>query len=236
MNKINYQEWELEDFVEHFDYASNFRSYKNDLFKDDIKGHVAEVGPGNGEDVKIYKDRVEKLDLYEPSKKFFDKLNLIFESSKNFFLKNEVLSLKENTYDTIIYLDVLEHIENDYQEVEKAFNSLKPNGKLIVNVPAFQHLYSNFDKDVGHFRRYDKKSFLNLFKNLNYSSFRMKYFDSLGYLLSLLSKIFTTDYKRNIDKKIKVWDFLIPFSKILDKFFFHLFGKSLIIVITKSNS
>ena len=229
MSKIDYEGWELE----HFDNSINFRNYQNDLFKNHLRGHVAEVGPGNGENLQIYKDKVEILELYEPSKVLFENLISKFGSDKKFIIKNEVFSLKENTYDSILYLDVLEHIENDHQEITKAFNSLKVGGKLIINVPAFQHLYSNFDKDVKHFRRYNKKTLFNLIKNLNYLSYELKYYDSLGYILSLMSKLFTKNYKNNFNKKIKIWNSLIPLSKILDTLLFHLFGKSLILIITK---
>ena len=229
MGTIDYEGWELE----HFDNSENFRNYQNDLFKNHLRGHVAEIGPGNGENLQIYKDRVEILELYEPSKVLYDNLISKFGSDKKFIINNEVFSLKENTFDSILYLDVLEHIENDHQEIIKAFNSLKEGGKLIINVPAFQHLYSNFDKDVKHFRRYNKKTLLNLIKNLNYLSYELKYYDSLGYILSLLSKLFTKNYKNNFNKKIKIWNSLIPLSKILDTLIFHSFGKSLILIITK---
>ena len=229
MSKIDYEGWELE----HFDNSDNFRNYQCDLFKDHLKGHVAEVGPGNGENLLIYKDKVDTLELYEPSKSLFDNLKLRFSNDKKLVIKNEVFSLNENAYDTIMYLDVLEHIENDLHEVTKAFNSLKSGGKLIINVPAFQHLYSGFDKDVNHFRRYNKKNLLNLFENLDYSFYELKYYDCLGYLLSLMSKLFTKDYKNNFNQKIKIWNSLIPLSKILDKSIFHLFGKSLMLIITK---
>ena len=229
MGTIDYEGWELE----HFDNSENFRNYQNDLFKNHLRGHVAEIGPGNGENLQIYKDKVEILELYEPSKDLFNNLKSKFGSDNKIIINNEVFSLKENTFDSILYLDVLEHIENDHQEIIKAFNSLKEGGKLIINVPAFQHLYSNFDKDVKHFRRYNKKTLLNLIKNLNYLSYELKYYDSLGYILSLLSKLFTKNYKNNFNKKIKIWNSLIPLSKILDTLIFHLFGKSLILIITK---
>ena len=229
MSNIEYEGWELE----HFDNSVNFRKYQNDLFKNHIKGHVAEVGPGNGENLQIYKDRIDILELYEPSKLLFDNLKLKFGGDKKIIIKNEVLKLKENIYDTIVYLDVLEHIENDQQEINKAFNSLKSGGKLIINVPAFQHLYSGFDKDVNHYRRYNKHTLFNLFQNLDYSFYELKYYDCLGYFLSLMSKLFTKDYKNNFNQKIKIWNSLIPLSKILDKLIFHLFGKSLILIISK---
>ena len=229
MSNIKYEGWELE----HFDNSDNFRNYQCDLFKNHLKGYVAEVGPGNGENLLIYKDKVDTLELYEPSKSLFDNLKLRFSNDKKLVIKNDVFSLNENAYDTIMYLDVLEHIENDHQEAIKAFNSLKSGGKLIINVPAFQHLYSGFDKDVNHFRRYNKKRLLNLFENLDYSFYELKYYDCLGYLLSLMSKLFTKDYKNNFNQKIKIWNSLIPLSKILDKLIFHLFGKSLMLIITK---
>ena len=229
MNILNYDGWELNSF----DKSHNFRNYQCDLIKNHLKGRVAEVGPGNGENLHIYRDKVDILELYEPSKLLFDNLKSKFETDETFIIKNEIFSEKINSYDTIIYLDVLEHIENDHQEITKAFNSLKSGGKLIINVPAFQHLYSDFDKDVNHYRRYNKKRILNLFKNFEYSLFELKYYDCIGYLLSLLSKLFSKNYKINFDQKIKIWNSLIPLSKILDKLIFHLFGKSLILIISK---
>lgn len=229
MSEIKYVGWELE----HFDSSNNFRNYQNDIFKKHIKGHTAEVGPGNGENLQIYKDKVDILELYEPSKLLFDNLKFKFGEDKKIIIKNEILTLKENMFDTIIYLDVLEHIENDQQEIIKAFSSLKSGGKLIINVPAFQHLYSGFDKDVNHYRRYNKHRLLNLFKNLDYSFYELKYYDCLGYLLSLMSKIFTKNYKNNFNQKIKIWNSLIPLSKILDKLIFHTVGKSLMLIISK---
>lgn len=229
MNILNYDGWELNSF----DKSYNFRNYQCDLIKDHLKGHVAEVGPGNGENLQIYKDRVDILELYEPSKQLFDNLKFKFEADEKLIIKNEIFTEKSKTYDTIIYLDVLEHIENDYQEISKAFNSLKSGGKLIINVPAFQHLYSDFDIEVNHYRRYNKKSLLNLFKNLEHSLIELKYYDCLGYLLSLMSKLFTKNYRNNFDNKIRIWNSLIPISKILDKIIFHLFGKSLLLIVSK---
>lgn len=229
MNKVDYQGWELESF----DNSKNFREYQVSLIRKNLKGYIAEVGPGNGEILQTYKNDFDKIDLFEPSEKLFQNLKIKFKNLNNINIKNKEFTLQTNTYDTIIYLDVLEHIKEDEIEIQKAFNSLRPEGKLIINVPAFQHLFSNFDKDVNHFRRYDKKKIFKLLKNIRYSSLEMNYYDSIGYLLSLFSKIFFVDYKINFKKKIKIWNKLIPVSKILDKFLLNSFGKSLIIIVKK---
>ena len=104
---------------------------------------------------------------------------------------------------------------------------------MIINVPAFLHLYSNFDRDVGHFKRYSKNDFKKILDSINFRKVNYIYYDSIGYLLSLLSKIFVSNYKKNFEKKIKFWDSIIWLSKIFDLISFRMFGKSLLIIIKK---
>ena len=62
----------------------------------------------------------------------------------------------------------------------------------------------------------------------------MFYYDSVGFVLSLMSKIFySKKYKNQFENKIKLWDMFIPISKIIDFFIFNSFGKSLCIIIKK---
>ena len=87
--------------------------------------------------------------------------------------------------------------QNDRVEIIKAIRSLKREGYLIINVPAFSFLYSEFDKDVGHFRRYSKSDFKKVLVGLDFKKVNYVYYDTIGFLLSLLSKILITNYKRN---------------------------------------
>jgi hypothetical protein len=227
MKKITYDGWELE----FFDKASNFRSYQFDLIKKNLKGRVAEIGPGNGIFVDKYKSLVDEIHLYEPSSNFLK--NLESKKINNVKIFNSNFIEKPNYYDSILYLDVFEHIENDQLELNKAYNSLKQNGCLIINVPAYQHLYSQFDKDINHFRRYSKTNFLKLIKDYDLKKVDLKYYDSIGYLLSLAFKNSKLDYKKNFSLKIKIWDNLIIFSRIIDFLIFNIFGKSLMIKCIK---
>ena len=54
-----------------------------------------------------------------------------------------------------MYMNVLEHIEKDEEEINNSLKILNKNGMLIILVPAHQKLFSKFDKEIGHFRRYD---------------------------------------------------------------------------------
>ena len=92
---------------------------------------------------------------------------------------------------------------------------------------------SNFDKDVGHFRRYSKSDFMRILENLNFKKTNFIYYDSIGFFLSLLSKLLISNYKKNFDKKIKFWNSMIWISKIIDLVSFRCLGKSLLVIIKK---
>lgn len=63
----------------------------------------------------------------------------------------------QEKYDIIYSSNVLEHIENDFETIKNLKKMLKKNGFLIIFVPAFNFLYSEFDVKIGHYRRYDKQ-------------------------------------------------------------------------------
>tara|TARA_B100000989_G_C19419306_1_gene417901 strand:- start:117 stop:815 length:699 start_codon:yes stop_codon:yes gene_type:complete len=227
--EISYEGWELS----FFDQSKNFRKYQFDLIKKFISGNVAEIGPGNGIFSEYYLDYCDKLDLFEPDKNLYSKLNDKLTSLKKITVINDKLNITTNTYDVILYLDVLEHIEDDEKEIYKAHKALKKGGYLVINVPAFQFLYSDFDKDVGHIKRYTKKDIRSLVSNYNFEIIKLNYYDSIGFFLSFLSKMISSNYKKNFEEKIKIWNSLIPASRILDKIFISSFGKSLIVVAKK---
>ena len=228
MSKKNYPGWELE----FFDNSKNFRLYQLQLIKKYLIGHIAEVGPGNGGNLYHYINTPKKIDLYEPSNKHYLKLKKNFKKTKKISFYNKVFSGNKK-YDSILYLDVIEHIKDDKKEILKALKLLKKRGHLILNVPAFSHLYSNFDRDVGHYRRYSKNDFKKIMNNIPFKKIDFIYYDSVGYLLSLLSKIFVSNYKKNFEKKIKFWNSLIWISKIFDLIILRSFGKSLLVIIRK---
>ena len=66
---------------------------------------------------------------------------------------------------------------------------------LIINVPAFNYLYSEFDRDVGHFRRYSKKVFSSFFFNLKFKLIKLVYYDVVGYFI-FISKLLINNYKK----------------------------------------
>ena len=227
MSNLKYDGFELE----YFDNSNNFRKYQLNLIKKFLKNNTAEVGPGRGGFVNYYKKYCKFLYLIEPDKKLCGLLKKKYPNKK-IIIKNSTINKIQTKFDTIMYFDVLEHIQNDLKEVLSAKKRLKKNGCLIFSVPAFQIFYNNFDKSVGHYKRYNKEDFITIASKTNLKIEKILYYDSFGLLLIIFSKIFNISNK-NLGKNIKIWNFLIPFSKILDVLTFNKFGKSLLCVFKK---
>ena len=89
-----------------------------------------------------------------------------FSQNKNISISDKRINEIDGKFNTIIYLNVLEHIQNDFDEINSALNKLNSDGHLIILVPAHQNLFSKFDEAIGHYRRYNINFFkLNKFKN-----------------------------------------------------------------------
>jgi len=99
-------------------------------------------------------------------------------------------------------------------------------------VPAYQAFYSEFDKSVGHYKRYNKKDFIKFEKKTNLRIEKLAYYDSVGFLFLVLNKIFYLK-QTNLKNKIFLWNLLIPVSKLIDSLTFNIFGKSLLCVFKK---
>jgi SAM-dependent methyltransferase len=71
-----------------------------------------------------------------------------------------------DVFEVVTALDVLEHIADDKQAASELVRVLKPHGVFVITVPAMMCLWSDWDVSLHHYRRYDKKSLINIFKGL----------------------------------------------------------------------
>jgi hypothetical protein len=136
-------------------------------------------------------------------------------------------------FDTVLYIDVLEHIERDTRELERASERLVPGGRLVVLSPAFEILMSEFDRSLGHWRRYTRASLASVFpKSLR--RLRLEYLDSMGFLASLANR-FVLRQRLPTSGQIALWDrALVPVSRVTDAVLSDVFGRSVLAVYERS--
>ncbi|MGH9946975.1 MAG: class I SAM-dependent methyltransferase [Pyrinomonadaceae bacterium] len=220
--------------LEVFHYAKNWKNYYRRQMREFIGDEVLEVGAGIGGTCVV---------LCEPGKKRWlciepdtSQARTIREKIGDGRLPDccEVMPLQTadvpdgETFDTIIYIDVLEHIEDDAEEIGFAFKHLRPGGHLIVLSPAHQFLYSPFDAAVAHFRRYNKKSLEAAVSNYDLKCVKMVYLDSVGCLISLGNKMVLRSTTPTW-KQMRFWDRgIVPISAFIDRFFGYKLGKSIL--------
>jgi phospholipid N-methyltransferase len=227
--------------LEAMSFAKNYSKWIIELFNPFIGKNVAEVGAGTGNLTQLLaeKDIVSEITAFEPSSKMYNYLIQNTNNNKKISSINSTFSEMSNShtkqFDSIFYINVLEHIEDDTAEVKIIHNALNANGYACIFVPALTWLYSDFDKSIGHFRRYHKDQLIHLFNSNGFDVVTVKYVDILGILPWYINFVLM---KRMLDQNTtKIYDrFAVPIIKIIDIIVPSPIGKNLLIVAKKKQS
>lgn len=223
--------------LEIFEHARNWKSYYGSFIKPAIGKHVGEIGAGLGGTTTALCDGTQESWLcVEPDPLLVKEIDRkISDGSIPAVCKSFTgysFDLKQQ-FDSLLYIDVIEHIEDDKAELERAAAMLNKGGSLLIIVPAHQSLYSPFDKLIGHFRRYSRERL----KAAVPASMRIEkayYLDSAGYFASLVNKLFLKQSMPTL-KQVRFWDrFIVPVSRITDRLLGYNFGKSVLLIARKN--
>jgi SAM-dependent methyltransferase len=215
-----------------FAYAKNWKSYYAAIIQPYLRGRILEVGAGIGTTTKtLCRGSYDQWICLEPDPTLLLKIEeLIYKSELPNFCQTKngsISDLNETSLDTIIYIDVLEHIDNDRHELKSCLDRLAIGGNLVILAPAHQWLYSAFDRQIGHYRRYTKQSLVAVVPQ-GFKCIKLIYIDSVGMLASIANKILLKTANPSL-KQILFWDkVLIPISKVIDRLLFFNIGKSVI--------
>jgi SAM-dependent methyltransferase len=169
--------------LEAMSFANNYHRWLLAEFLPYIRGSVADVGAGVGDVSRmILKTNITSLTAFEPSINMYPLLKQALGTDKRVRTVNGFFGKEEarNCFDSVLYVNVLEHIENDAAELAIVRAMLAQEGHLLIFVPALPWLYSEFDRQIGHFRRYTKKNLVELTQRAGFSIVKARYFDVAG--------------------------------------------------------
>jgi SAM-dependent methyltransferase len=224
--------------LELFGKATRWKSYVASSISSFITGDVAEAGAGTGNFTPFLQSpAVTSWTYLEPDGSFRDILRSKINRGRlpPGIIGEKLAELPAGArFDTILYLDVLEHIEDDRSEIQTMTGCLNPGGHIIILSPAYASLYSLFDKEIGHYRRYNRKQLTGLFDNKK-GIVSCKYLDSAGFFTSLANRWWLRQTYPT-PQQIRIWDsLLVPVSRIADRLFGYAFGRSVLLVWRKNN-
>ncbi|MFH1685461.1 MAG: class I SAM-dependent methyltransferase [Candidatus Micrarchaeota archaeon] len=119
----------------------------------------------------------------------------------NVFLMNgEKMKFNNNSFDIVLVSDVLEHIQDDAAAIAESFRILKPSGKLIVFVPAFDFLWSGHDEVLAHHRRYSAKTLNEKLMSAGFLIRRTSYWNFFLFIPTLLLKFIQKFSRKTTDQ------------------------------------
>ena len=134
----------------------------------------------------------------------------------------------KNKFNSIFLLNVIEHIEDDLLAVKNCNYLLKTNGHFILLAPAYSWLYSSFDKQLGHFRRYSLRSLKELLTKENFNVLSGSHFNFAGISGWLVfGKIL--NQKMLSSGEMSAFNKIVPIAKVIDKLFGKKIGLSIIV-------
>jgi 2-polyprenyl-3-methyl-5-hydroxy-6-metoxy-1,4-benzoquinol methylase len=200
------------------------RLYENQNVKS-----VLEFGAGRGEFIRrLAKRKNLKLSAVETDSEY------VAELKKSVEVYSEIEKVS-NQPDCIYLIDVLEHLENDEYFLRCFFEKLKNDGRLFIYVPARMELFSDFDKKIGHYRRYSKKELTLKLLKAGFQIEQIRYHEILGYFAVLFYKWFggKPDLSKNA---VKLYDkILVPATNFFEKIIPVPFGKSIYVSAFKDD-
>ena len=208
-----------ENEKEHWWYKGR-RKIISSLINDSIKNKqnisILDFGAGSGTN-SIMLSKYGDVYLYEKDKKSQEYLKKKFKNIKNIFILEEID--KSKLFDLVVATDVIEHIEKDNDIIKYLSGLIKKNGNILLTVPAYNFLYNERDKFLGHFRRYNTKMIKNITEQY-FKTIKLSYYNFFLFFLSLV--LFT------MIKILKFKSFITSAEKTpnstLNNFFCYIFS------------
>jgi len=229
---FEYRGSELELFAE----AVNWRIYWQRQATPFLGRNVLEVGAGIGTITRdLCRAPVERWVALEPDPKMAARLGAERRAGRlppacEPLCGTIAMLGPEERFDTVIYIDVLEHIEDDREALRRMSAILQPGGVIVLLVPAFPALYGPIDKQLGHHRRYTRKSLRKLAAAAGLHVKSAHYMNAIGFFGWWINAHLLRREAQSASQ-IGIFDrYIVPLSSRLEGLVPPPFGQSLLAV------
>ena len=225
----------LHAVLEELEQAKNYSAWVLQMIAPHISGRILEVGAGRGT-YSTYFAEHGHLTALEPSEVNSVALRERLKDYPNASVITAELAgtAAPGSYDTVVLLNVLEHIADDRQALGDIYAALAPGGKMVLWVPAFESLYGKFDHEIGHYRRYRHNQLLALVHKVGFQKVSAKYTNMPGFfawwlVVRVLGRAPTSG------RLALIYDrYFIPVISRVERFVRPPIGQSLLVIAQRS--
>jgi len=231
--------------LEAMSFAANYHRWILSAFAPYLGTRMVEVGAGTGLFSELLLTRpAESLALVEPSDAMYRVLRQRVEQLRpaaevrtyNAIFVDVASRLKEEQRpDSIIYVNVLEHIADDALELRLIRQTLADRGRAFIFVPALPWLYGNFDREVSHFRRYTKPELEGKCRREGFKILKLDYFDLMGVLPWWVQYRLLRASTLN-PRAVRIYDrYAVPVTRAIESVITPPLGKNLLLIVEKTD-
>jgi len=221
-NTLNYNRWQLE------------------IFGQELGEKVLELGCGVGNITLILSQKATKIYALEINPGAIELAREKLKDRPNVeFVECDLINFDFNRFsdlDSIILMNVLEHIEDDIGFLSNIKELMTRTGaKILLLVPAHMWLFGTCDSEVGHFRRYSKKSLAEVLSEAGLESTNIRYMNTIGALgwwvnFVLLKRSGAREEDSSF--QVRLFDkFIVPWLRKFEEFINPPFGISIIAIL-----
>lgn len=212
--------------------AERYHTWLTDLARPHLGDDPVEIGSGLGSYAATWLDTgVPGITVSEPDASRLGVLQQRFGHDERVRIEDiDVFAPRPANHTAMVAMNVLEHIEDDAGALASSHTLLRPGGRVIMFVPAFQFAMSDFDRAIGHYRRYTTRTLGEAYRKAGLEIERLHYVNAPGLLawfLGMRLMRMTPKY----GPTVKVWDrFVVPTARAVETRVRPPFGQSVFAV------
>lgn len=212
--------------------AVRYHSWLTTLVRPYLGENPLEIGSGLGDYAQTWIDTgTPQITVSDRDPSRFALLQRRFEGSDRIHVQDvNVFAPHPADYSALVAMNVLEHIEQDVEALRSANTLLRPGGAVVMFVPAFELAMSDFDRKVGHYRRYTVASLRTAYEQAGLDVERIHYVNAPG-LLAWFVGMRLMKMTPQDGPTVRLWDrAVVPVARAVEDRVHPPFGQSVLAV------
>lgn len=232
--------------LSNWDYISSYSDWMYRSYGKWVGKRVFDVGAGMGRMIRYYVEQCENVIATDIFSEQVDYMNQMYAQYPQFHAEKldiltDDLERFQGQFDTVLCINVLEHLADDEMAVSKMKSLLTPSGHCIIFVPAMSRLYCALDRNVSHYRRYDKGMVRKLAERNAMKVVHDSYFNFCGIVpywlkgkrLKNTEKSFSSDFN---EKNTKIYNWAAKILEPIERAIPPMAGLSEIVILQKTEN